>query len=315
MMPDRSPTIDPIRDASRRLVRELGFLRPTLAGTDLPASAVHALIEIGGEQGITAAILGQRLVLEKSSVSRMLAKLIAAGLIASLRGAGDGRTRPLMLTQRGQEVVAAIHGFGRTQVANALAQLTESDGRTVLAGISLYAGALAKARLAGAPPPPAIETGYHPGLMAQCLALHMDYYARATGFGLGFEAKVAAGLAEFAPRMERPGNRFWHARLGGRMVATIAIDGEDLGNGLAHLRWFIVDETAQGGGLGRRLLAEAIAFCKDQGFAAIQLWTFQGLDRARHLYESQGFTLTEQYSGDQWGKPVMEQRFNLDLSA
>ena len=34
--------IGPIRDASRRLVRELGFMRATLAGTNLPPSAVHA---------------------------------------------------------------------------------------------------------------------------------------------------------------------------------------------------------------------------------------------------------------------------------
>lgn len=41
------PLVEPIRDASRRLVRELGFMRDTLAGTGLPRSAVHALIEIG----------------------------------------------------------------------------------------------------------------------------------------------------------------------------------------------------------------------------------------------------------------------------
>ncbi|MGO3570299.1 MAG: MarR family transcriptional regulator, partial [Serratia grimesii] len=42
-----SPYLHSIRDASRHLVRELGFMGSTLAETDLPPSAVHALIEIG----------------------------------------------------------------------------------------------------------------------------------------------------------------------------------------------------------------------------------------------------------------------------
>lgn len=71
--------LQPIRDASRHLVRELGFMGSTLAGTDLPPSAVHALIEIGDRQVDTAAQLCTVLNLEKSSVSRMLNKLIKAG--------------------------------------------------------------------------------------------------------------------------------------------------------------------------------------------------------------------------------------------
>ncbi|WP_342212198.1 hypothetical protein [Roseitalea porphyridii] len=46
-MPTDAATIAHIRDASRRLVRELGFMQATLAGTDLSPSAVHAIIEIG----------------------------------------------------------------------------------------------------------------------------------------------------------------------------------------------------------------------------------------------------------------------------
>ena len=71
--------IEPVRDASRRLVRELGFMRSTLAGTDLPPSAVHALIEIGAGGATTATELCRRLNLEKSSVSRMIGKIGGGG--------------------------------------------------------------------------------------------------------------------------------------------------------------------------------------------------------------------------------------------
>ena len=44
----REQTISDLREVSRRLVRELGFMRSTLAQSDLPPSAVHAILEIAG---------------------------------------------------------------------------------------------------------------------------------------------------------------------------------------------------------------------------------------------------------------------------
>ncbi|MBN9027774.1 MAG: MarR family transcriptional regulator, partial [Rhizobiales bacterium] len=60
--------VDEIRSASRRIVRELGFMDPTLAGTAYSASAVHALLEIERRGSMTAAQLVQVLRLEKSSI-------------------------------------------------------------------------------------------------------------------------------------------------------------------------------------------------------------------------------------------------------
>ena len=43
----RDKTILELREFSRKLVRELGFMRSTLADSDLAPSAVHAILEIG----------------------------------------------------------------------------------------------------------------------------------------------------------------------------------------------------------------------------------------------------------------------------
>ena len=303
--------VEPVRAASRQLVRELGFLQGTLAGTALSASAVHALVEIGAQEGITAGELADRLILEKSTVSRLLRKLVDGGEIVETAGGADGRTKPLALTEKGRATLAGIDAFASRQVQAALGRIRSDRHQTVIDGLRLYAGALAKDRT-GAPRacvPVAIETGYRPGAIARCVEMHATYYAAAVGFGRAFEAKVAAGLAEFADRWERPGNRLWLAIDAGRIVGTVAIDGEDLGPGRAHLRWFIVEGGLRGAGVGRRLLAAAVAFCDRRAFAECHLWTFQGLDAARHLYEAQGFALAEQRPGRQWGEEVMEQRF------
>jgi len=303
--------VEPIRDASRRLVRELGFLRSGLANLDLPPSTVHALLEIDARDGITAAELGALLGLEKSSVSRMLRKLVAAGEVAERQAAADARAKPLSLTARGRATAAAIHGFARRQVTGALGCLDPARHGAVVEGLRLYADALAAARGAADPPPAAvtIASGYRVGALGRCSEIHARFYAREAGFGVSFEAMLASGLAEFSQRLHQPCNGIWLALQAGHIVGTVAVDGEDLGPGVAHLRWFIVEDAVRGGGVGRRLLSAAIAFCEAQSFDAIHLWTFHGLDAARHLYEAHGFDLAEERPGRQWGTEVLEQRF------
>lgn len=154
-----------------------------------------------------------------------------------------------------------------------------------------------------------ILSGYRPGIIGRVTEMHARYYAEAAGFGLPFEVVVSGGLTEFSGRLDRPMNAIWSVVLDHRIAGSIAVDGEDMGNGLAHLRWFIVDHAARGTGAGKKLLRAALDFVDARGFEACHLWTFSGLLVARHLYETHGFALAEERHGSQWGSEVLEQRF------
>lgn len=285
-------------------------MNESLAGTDLSPSAVHALIEIEAREGTTARGLSEILLLEKSSISRMLRKLVLSGDIIEEPSEEDGRERKLSLSAAGRRRVAAIHAFAHAQVANALGHLSREQCNVVLDGLRLYAGSLAtKADDRMAAPPVRIVTGYRPGLIARITEMHALYYARASGFGQRFESVVAGGLAAFCDRLDRPCNAVWTAVCGEDIVGSVAIDGEDLGPHIAHLRWFIVDDGVRGGGTGRRLLSTALDFVDKSHFKETHLWTFAGLAAARHLYEAHGFVCVEERSGTQWGSEVLEQRF------
>ena len=294
-----------IRVASRDLVRELGFTSASFAGTALPPSAVHALIEIEAGR-VSARELGDLLKLDKSSVSRMLRKLVVDGLVEERRDKGDGRIKRLSLTPPGKDRVTRIHAFAQARVSDALARLRPEEAGVVLEGLRLYAGALAREA-----PPRRIKIvpGYQPGLVARVTQMHALSYARISGFGRRFECVVARGLAEFCDRLDHPRNAIWTAARNGEIVGSVAIDGEDLGGDVAHLRWFIVDDSARGGGVGRKLLETALAFIDARRFAETHLWTFAGLVAARHLYEASGFAIAEERMGEQWGSEVLEQRF------
>ena len=231
-----------IRDASRHLVRELGFLQDTLAGTHLPPSAVHALVEIGARGSTTAVDLCDALLLEKSSVSRMLRKLVDGGEVASVAHDDDGRAKRLMLTKRGRATLYKIDRYARSQVEEALARLPSPARACVSEGLSAYARALAARRAEQADATDQvieIVPGYRSGVIGRAVEMHARFYSRMAGFGRVFEGKVAADMAAFAERLDQPCNELWSASIGGVTVGTIAIDGEDLGASGAHLRWFM----------------------------------------------------------------------------
>ena len=74
-----SSMVSEVRVASRDLVRQLGLMNQTVAGTDLSVSAVHAIIEINQTDRLSSKDLSEKLLLEKSTVSRLVKSLIKRG--------------------------------------------------------------------------------------------------------------------------------------------------------------------------------------------------------------------------------------------
>jgi len=138
--------IDDIRAASRQMVRELGFMEQTLAATDYPPSAVHTILEIAARGPLTSVQLAKILHLEKSSISRMVRKLIECGELKEASDTNDARIKPLSLTPKGRRTQATITDFARRQVLSALEQLTETERKIVREGLVIYARALKATR-------------------------------------------------------------------------------------------------------------------------------------------------------------------------
>lgn len=154
-----------------------------------------------------------------------------------------------------------------------------------------------------------IVQGYRPGAIGRITELHATYYHREWGFDLYFERKVAHDLAEFLGRFDTSRDGLWLALYREDIVGSIAVDGAAESHEGAHLRWYIVNAAHQGCGVGRALIRQALTFCDERGFDRVWLWTFSGLETARHIYEDNGFVLIRECEDMQWGNPVMEQMF------
>lgn len=283
----------------------------TLAGTDLSPSAVHAIIEVGNGTAKSSKDLSDILRLEKSTVSRTVKTLIARGLITTQTSQTDARLLHLYLTAKGKDLLGQISEFGRHQVQDALAPLPLQERRKITEGLVSYAQALERSNASGAVAPReiTIKQGYSPTLLGRVVQMHAAFYSANYGFGQVFESKVAREMAEFLSRLENPINAVWSAWSGDEIVGSVSIDSEDLGDGIAHLRWFIVDDGVRGSGAGQKLLSAAMVFVDQQGLEETHLLTFKGLDAARRLYERERFMLAEEQAGKQWGTRVIEQKF------
>jgi GNAT superfamily N-acetyltransferase len=155
-----------------------------------------------------------------------------------------------------------------------------------------------------------LRTSLRPGDIGAVIELHGRIYAREYGFDHTFEAYVAGPLAEFA-RFAKARERIWLAERESRIVGCIAIVAS--APDVAQLRWFLVDPSARGLGIGKKLIHEAVAFSKACNYKSVILWTVSVLTVAAHLYRSVGFRLVKRKPVKQWGIDVIEERYELNL--
>ncbi|MQA94917.1 MAG: MarR family transcriptional regulator [Streptosporangiales bacterium] len=130
----RDPTAR-LHDLIMQLVRATGMLQPehTAEGRPISLSEVFALHELDGPETLSQQSLADRLHLEKSTVSRLVAGMVEKELVARERDPGNRRHYQLRLTEHGRrahvEVAAAFHEH-HEKLLHGLSD-EERDGLTV----------------------------------------------------------------------------------------------------------------------------------------------------------------------------------------
>lgn len=156
-----------------------------------------------------------------------------------------------------------------------------------------------------------IQTTLSPGDIGEIIRLHGVLYAREYGWDETFEVYVAEGLSKFVLNYNPERDRIWVAEHEGRIVGCIAIAGYSETE--AQLRWYLVHPEMRGRGLGKRLISEAVQFCRERDYRSIFLWTTSDLKAAAYVYQSIGFHKTEEKTHEIWGKIITEERWDMML--
>ena len=155
-----------------------------------------------------------------------------------------------------------------------------------------------------------IRSDLRAGDLGRVIELHGTCYNDLPGFGLSFEAYVARTIAEYVLDNQARG-RLWLAELGDRLIGCTAIALRD--NGVGQLRWVLVDQSARGMGLGKRLVNAALDYCRAAGCESVYLETTDGLPESQALYEKLGFSVISDTVEDLWDGPRPLLRMQLFL--
>jgi len=156
-----------------------------------------------------------------------------------------------------------------------------------------------------------IRTGLKPGDLGYITHLHGRVYHEEYGFDSTFEPYVARPLSDFSLAEDKSRQRIWIVESDDKIVGCIAI--VDAGGNEAQLRWLLLSKETRGKGLGKRLMREAVGFCREKGYDNIFLWTIDALQASGSLYLKNGFKVTEEKRHVMWGVMVNEQRYDLRL--
>ena len=155
-----------------------------------------------------------------------------------------------------------------------------------------------------------IRTILQPGDLGYVVYMHGAIYGREYNYGIQFETYVAKGLCEFYEKYDAQRNRVWVCEHNNKMIGFLLLmDRKET----AQLRYFLIEPDYRGIGLGSKLLNMYMDFLRECGYKASYLWTTHELTTAASLYKRFGFQLTEEKESTSFGKPVMEQRYDLVL--
>jgi ribosomal protein S18 acetylase RimI-like enzyme len=156
-----------------------------------------------------------------------------------------------------------------------------------------------------------IRTELQAGDIGYLTYLHGILYRAEYNYGLSFEGYVAAGLHEFVMNYDPARSRVWVCEYDNKMVGFLAL--MDRGEA-AQLRYFLIAPAFRGLGLGRKLLDQYMAFLRQCQYRSTYLWTTEEQVAAIKLYQRYGFRLSEEKASTAFGKPLVEQRYDLVLN-
>ncbi len=140
--------INLLRHNARDVVRELGLLNDAYFEIGVTLAERHLLIELSTcTTGPTMGEIAERLLVDKSTVSRLIEKAIKKGYVRCVLDEKDKRKRFLYLTELGLKTLKTFEPIAFKQTKKALLTLSTEEIDLVHQGVYLYAKGLKNSRL------------------------------------------------------------------------------------------------------------------------------------------------------------------------
>lgn len=283
-----------IRAASRQFVRELDILDGKGCIKSFTLSESHLLMELDEQSCATGKELADLLVVEKSTVSRLIARLQSKSLITPVPHPADRRRKPFKLTAQGLEVVMEMHRRADLQVNQALSFLPGYQQVAVSDALKTYARALTYVRRSEGYVIRPIEARDDAATARIITAVMTEYGATGAGYSI-IDEEVQRMSAFYAVESAA----FFVVVSAERVLGcggVAQLKGADAHT--CELRKMHFLPELRGRGMGMKLILRCLETARELGYSRCYLETLESMHHARHLYRKMGFKDIDTPMGD-----------------
>lgn len=259
------------------------------------------LLEISKTERCTANILIQQLNIDRSYMSRMIAKFEKRGLIEKTQSQTDSRIRYVRLTELGRKEINRLSDIQSNHIGSIFNKLSEEDQQVVWQSMVLIRNKLSDANDV------IIIRPFTQSDIEYVISRHKTLYYAERHLSGTFSAYVDEIVYRFVDHFNAQTDCLNILECNGVPAGSIAIAKVD--SKTAQLRFFMLEPEMRQRGYGNRLMDMALDFCRKKGYEKVFLLTITAQVIARHVYETHGFYKVASYDKSEWGNGVIEERW------
>ena len=307
-MENSNSKIKAIRHFNRFYTRQIGLLNQGLLDSPYSLTEARVIYELAQKETCTATELGSELNLDMGYLSRILSSFQKNGLLQKEPAPRDKRQSLLRLSPIGQQAFTMLNERSSQEINNMLNALSAPEQQRLVKAMRTVEALLdpqAQER------PAVIIRPLLPGDLGWVVSRHGALYAQEYHWDISFEGFVAQIAADYLKNLDPQKENGWIAEVNGENAGCVFLVKKS--DEVAKLRMLLVEPSARGLGIGKRLVQECIRFARQCGYRKMTLWTQSFLLAARHIYQQAGFRLTESAANHEFGQDLISETWDLDL--
>lgn len=303
----RDRQIEAIRRFNRFYTRKIGVLEQHLLESPFTLTEARVLFELAHRGGALAKEIGAELGLDPGYLSRIVQAFAEQGLVTRKPVPADRRQFELALTAKGKQTYSRLERASQQEVGKMIERLPGNGGQQLVTAMAAIERLLDDT----AERPEVTLRTHRPGDMGWVVQQHGLLYSSDYGWDISFEGLCAEITAEFLKNFDPARERCWIAEVNGRQAGSVFLVKKS--NDVAKIRLLLIDPSARGLGIGKRLVGECIAFARSCGYRKITLWTQSMLLAARGIYQNAGFVHVATEPHHSFGQDLLGETWELDL--
>jgi len=296
-------TIEGIRRFNRFYLNYQNLFNQHVYDDALSLTEIRMLYEINNINTCTAKLLQEKLHLDKGYVSKILKSFENKNIIYKEKCENDSRVFFLHLTSEGKDMYQGLESKANQQVVQLFEDVSLGDQQKLLESMVTIENILTNQHNE-VETVVAIRDHYTDDEKEIMIEKQREIFTETCGFNETF-------LEYLRSTFEAEIEKIWIAEIDGEFAGCIGLVKKD--DKTALLRWFIVDSSVRGKGVGTKLIQTLLDYCEKTKYKKLSLETVSQLKTARKLYKKFGFVLkiaNEQYM---WGQDLVDEEWELEL--